>query len=271
MKKLISLCLGLFCCIATQSISAAALEVFDLNSRTAEEIIPIIQPLVNKNTSLSGQGYQLFVRGEKSDIKLIKGLLQRIDSPLRNLRVSVRQISKSQAKQDEIDFMVNIESGKLALAINPSNNGTQLRIKRFGTKKSRENTHSVRVMEGHKAYIYSGINKPVKTQETFVKGKTSAYQYSAQYKQVNSGFYALPRVVNDRVTIEINPQQQSFRNGNVISTHDISTVIKGRVGQWITLGGLDKSSDVREKGIASRTFGTQRDETVTQVKVEIIE
>lgn len=269
MKKFIVLCLGLFCYVSAQNVIAAALEIFDLKSRTAEEIIPIIKPLVSRDTFLSGQSYQLFVRGTAADIKLVTDLLQRIDSPLRNLLVSVRQVNKNQAKQDEIDFMAKIKSGKLTLDINSSGSGSQLRLKRFGTKKSHENTHSVRVLEGHPAYVYTGTSKPVKTQEAFAKGKTSAYQYSTQYKQASSGFYALPWVVNDRVTIEINPQQQNFKQGNVIATHDISTVIKGRVGQWITLGGLDESSDVSQKGLASKTFGTQRDEMVTQVKVEI--
>ena len=60
---LISLCL-IACPVLAQS-----LEVIDLKYRTAAEVIPVLQPLLEQGGALTGQDYKLFVRASAANAR----------------------------------------------------------------------------------------------------------------------------------------------------------------------------------------------------------
>ena len=79
--------------IAFPAVAQNALEIIDLRHRTAEQVIPTLQPLLEPGATLSGQGAQLFVRASPANLAIAVNLNQprrltrrSIAGPLRSCR-----------------------------------------------------------------------------------------------------------------------------------------------------------------------------------------
>jgi hypothetical protein len=77
----------------------------------------------------------------------------------------------------------------------------------------------------------------------------------------------LPHIRGDQVILEISPQQSRIINGE-IETVGLSTVIRGRLGEWIGLGGLNQNRNEQGSGIASRNTSGKVEKRSIFLKVE---
>jgi hypothetical protein len=78
-------------------------------------------------------------------------------------------------------------------------------------------------------------------------------------------------VNGDTVTLEIAQHNDTpGRRYGVVDTQGIDTVVHGRLGEWIDLGGLDAGRAAREGGLG-RSLDSQRTQLQgIQVKVECL-
>ena len=86
MKKTLALLL-----LLPLSALAAELEVISLKHRSAEELLPIVRPLLDKDGVASGMDYQLILRTSPRNLAEIRKLLTSIDVAPRRLKVTVMQ------------------------------------------------------------------------------------------------------------------------------------------------------------------------------------
>ena len=66
-------------------------EVISLNHRTVEEVIPVLRPFVGSEGVISGMNNQLIVQTTPARLERIKEIIARIDTPLRQLMITVAQ------------------------------------------------------------------------------------------------------------------------------------------------------------------------------------
>ena len=80
--------------------------------------------------------------------------------------------------------------------------------------ESDRNTQAVRVMEGREAFVRVGQSVPVRerqVQRSVVGGQVvEQVVETTQYRDAATGFYVLPRVAGDRVTLDISPQRETL-------------------------------------------------------------
>ena len=80
----------LFLIVAASAVAQGTLEVISLRHRTAEQVIPVLRPLLEPGGVLSGQYSQLIVRTSAANLAQIRAVLDAIDQPARRLEISVR-------------------------------------------------------------------------------------------------------------------------------------------------------------------------------------
>jgi type II secretory pathway component GspD/PulD (secretin) len=255
--------------------SAADLTVIDLQHRRADEVIPILRPLVGSDVALSGIDYKLLVRGNGADVARIRDALSVIDRAPKQLLVSVRY-SGSPARNDS-----NIGVGGTV-----DNRGAQV-VVRGGTTistASDDSISSVRVLEGNGARIATGQSVPVVTPiiMTSQSGNQSASAAvvlgtATDYREISSGFNVMPRVNGDRVLLDIAARQErpaDLGSGSA-TVQRASTTISGRLGEWIELGGVSSSTSEQRSGVSigsgSQRITTQSDQRSIAVKVELVQ
>src|SRR3954469_11941972 len=87
-------------------LMAQSLEVIQLKFRTANEVIPVLQPMLESGGVLTGQDYQLFVRTSSPNLQQLKQAIAQLDREPRNLLVSVRQGTRNEMTKQSADASV---------------------------------------------------------------------------------------------------------------------------------------------------------------------
>ena len=158
--------------------------------------------------------------------------------------------------------------------------GLRARIDNTRSLNDDRNTQSVQVLEGNSAFINFGQSVAVPQQQVTrtIVGGTVVDRVSSgvEYRDVKSGFYVLPRLSGDMVTLDINPQrdtlaapEQNLPQGSV-NIQRAATTVAGRLGEWIELGGITQSVSNQQSMILGSTRETSSDNRRILVKVEEI-
>jgi hypothetical protein len=94
----------------------------------------------------------------------------------------------------------------------------------------------------------------------------------AQLQDVTSGFYVVPRLQGDEVTLEIlQHDDRPGRRRGVINTQSAGTMVRGRLGEWVELGGVATSNNNRQGGPGRSVNSRGSNNRAIQVKVECLD
>jgi type II secretory pathway component GspD/PulD (secretin) len=244
-------------CLSWGTAWGQSLTVIDLKYRTAAEVIPVLQPLVEQGGALTGQDYKLFVRASPANVMQLRAALAQIDRQPDQLLVSVRR-----STQQEIDLERAQVSGSV------SNRGADVAVHATDSnaRDRRDGVASVQVIEGSAAFISSGSDVPIVTAVAARGGRRPFAGAVTEYRNVSSGFLVTPRVNGTQVVLDIEQQDERVVNGS-IQTQRLTTQVSGPLGAWIQLGGISESASSQQRGILSRQYSTHSDERGIWVQV----
>ena len=262
LKQLYSLlCLAL---LLLSTAQADSLTVIQLHNRPAEEIMPIVKPMLAAGEVLTGQGFKLFLRASSETLEQVEAMIDVLDAAAKMLQISVTQGSSQDLEALRIDANLKIEGGNSSVDIgsrsdnsagniNYNSGNVSGGVDASATRVRRHNkpVHRLRVSEGREGYIETGEQIPYLTGVSRIMPGTTAG--SSEYKNVTTGFYVLARIHGDSVTLQISPFKNSLSNTNAgsINTQSANTVISGRIGEWLEIGGVSEESSGSQSGIGS--------------------
>lgn len=255
--------LGLFC--LTAFASGMQLEVIPLKHRTVNDVIPVLRPLVAPGGALTGTANQLIIKSTPANIAEIKRVLAGIDRAQRRLLITVRQDSAGGASRDQRSLSGAWSSGDVTvsggdggghggLEINSRDaNGNHVEYRSRSRRSGSENrnTYTVQALEGSPAFIRAGSLVPVPTRTVTIAPGVAVQQDTVEYHDATSGFYVLPRLHGDTVTLLVAPRLAGSGPGG-FDVQDVETTISGRLGQWLRIGGIAESSRHRSGGSLSQ-------------------
>jgi type II secretory pathway component GspD/PulD (secretin) len=261
------------------------LETYELQQRKADELIPVIRPLLPPGSAINGQAYTLVVRGNDAAHATVRQILRKLDGKLRNLRISVRFSAPVGTHSEASGVRIRLHTGNDSAQLNaeagktPSRRGATIDIqgKDVSVRAGHEQTdrtaiedsdYHVRVLEGREAFIQTGSSIPYRSQTIYPGG---ARQSSIQFHDARSGFYVRPRLNGEQVLLDILPhQQQPARHGR-IDTQQVQTTVSGMLGQWIELGGVSTTRQHNSSQALHSRTDTFNKNTSIFVRVEIIQ
>lgn len=247
-------------CLIACPILAQSLEVLDLRYRTAAEVIPVLQPLLERGGALTGQDYKLFVRTSPGNLRQLRAALEQIDRKPNQLIVSVRRSTEQEMQRERAQM-----SGTV------SNRGADVSVRatEANARDRSSGIASVQVIEGNSAMISSGSDVPIVTSVVAGAGRRPFAGATTSYRNVSSGFLVTPRVNGTQVVLDIEQQDERVANGS-IQTQRLTTQASGPLGEWIRLGGVSESATTQSRGILSRQYSTQSDAREIWVKVDSV-
>ena len=92
---------------------------------------------------------------------------------------------------------------------------------------------------------------------------------TVSYQKIMTGYRIKPQTNGDNVSISIQQQSPSSNAAdNTIETNSIDTVVNGKLGQWLYLGGTDHSENLNRSGLTYRTRVRSTDVNQLWIKVE---
>ena len=259
------------------------IEMIPLNHRLASDVVPILQPLVVDGGTVTGINNQLIIKTTPSNLKQIKEVLNQIDYARRNLIISVKQDIDGNFDLIEDGLSGRYQSGNVNVEVPDTgrrgsivegrdSDGNVIRYRSLENRSRIEDRNVFRIttLEGNPAFINTGQSIPIPTSNAIMTGGGVIIQDGVEYRDVTSGFYVLPRLQGDNVSLlvfpnlsRINPaQRDSF------DIQNIETTVTGKLGQWIPVGGTAQTvSDNGSRNAISTHSRGQKQRNVL-IKVE---
>jgi hypothetical protein len=223
--------------ILLAALPAAAqnsLEIIDLRHRTAEQVMPVLKPLVEPGGTLSGQGTQLFVRASPANLAELRRALESIDRPAKRLQISVRFDDASSRSRSGFDVREGVQDS---------------------TRSHEERVDQrIRVLDGGRAMIFTGPQQSVSQRQMIQTPAGVVSQPVTVVQDRTSGFEVVPRVAGNTVQVEILTQRKG--------TSGASAPASGALGRWFELGSVEMSNSRDQRNItgarSSQTSETRR-------------
>ncbi|QJI28633.1 secretin [Pseudomonas sp. ADAK18] len=225
----------------------AATEVVPLSNRTSADLLPVAQNFIGKDGTVSAYGNQLIVNAEPEKIQALRALLTQLDTPSKRLLITVDTNENNQQ----------------------SNGDNQTQIITYSTESRDGGIQQIQASEGVPALIQIGQSVPLTTTQPDAYGRP---QNQTQYRNVTQGFYVTASVTGETVHLSIstNRDRMSQERPDVVNVQSTDTTVSGRLGEWITLAGVNRQTQADKTG-TTRSYSTQgRDDLSLKVKVETL-
>ncbi|MDX5440917.1 MULTISPECIES: secretin N-terminal domain-containing protein [unclassified Marinobacter] len=249
--SLLALVFALFSTLALAQES----RVYQLNNRTSADVANQIKELYQQApVSVSARGQQLVVRGEPGLLDEIGTLIESIDVPPVQMRISVRYRQDIGGKQS---------GGGVTISDNRA--GANVERRTISTNSSTE--RQLVVQDGQSAHITSGN---VRTLPFAVQGGRNPAAILEQV-ETRSGFIVTPQAISDQ-TVELNIVSFEEDPASIqgYETEALMTIRRVEPGQWVSLGGTSTSQSHRQDGITYRVTGNRSENQSVDVKVDIL-
>jgi type II secretory pathway component GspD/PulD (secretin) len=261
------------------------LEMIPLQNRNVSEIIPILRPLVHESGTVTGMNNQLIIKTTASNMAELKQVLASIDKAARSLLITVKQDidGESDTSQHGVsghystkDLSVSSKSkgvsDKGLVISGRDGDGNRIRYQNLSTQSDFDdkNTFTVQTIEGEAAYIQTGQQVPLSNRNTYVTHGGVVVQDTIEYHDVSSGFYVLPRINGDRVTLLVSPQLSRINpdQSREFEVQNAETTAVGRLGEWLEIGAITQqfNSNDRTSLTATRQRGHEQRTIFIKVK-----
>ncbi|WLH77333.1 secretin N-terminal domain-containing protein [Pseudomonas sp. FP2335] len=233
--------------LLTASVTAMAdTEVVNPSNRTSADLLPVAQNFIGKDGTVSAYGNQLIVKADPAKIQDLRALLSQLDTPAKRLLITVDTNENNQQSGDN-----------------------QTRIISYGTASREGGVQQIQASEGVPALIQVGQSVPLTTTQPDAYGRP---QNQTQYRNVTQGFYVTASVTGETVHLAIstNRDRMSQERPDVVNVQSTDTTVSGRLGEWITLAGINRETQA-DKSSTTRTYSTQgRDDLTLRVKVDTL-
>jgi type II secretory pathway component GspD/PulD (secretin) len=96
---------------------------------------------------------------------------------------------------------------------------------------------TIMTIESRPASTHIMQSIPIRKVRNLRSGNQITEVESIRFKDVRTGLMVLPRLNDDQIILEVSPQISRL-NGNYIKKFGLNTVVRGRIGEWIELGGV---------------------------------
>ncbi|WP_405121079.1 secretin N-terminal domain-containing protein [Pseudomonas leptonychotis] len=252
------------------SVSAAT-EVIPLNFRTSDEVLAVVQSVLGHEGKVNAYGNQLIVNAEPAKIAEVRALLQQLDTEPRRLLISV-DTNESGFQSDRgyrVDGSISAGDAEVQIGQGEINGRDQVRIIRRNTDSRSGGTQQVQATEGYPALIQIGQSVPLTTRGRDAYGQPYS---NTQYRNVTRGFYVTASLSGERVHISIssNNDRLSQSQPGAIDVQSTDTRVSGRLGEWISIGGVSEQSQGEHGDFLQHRSTQGREDMSMRVKVDVV-
>lgn len=245
---------------------ADSVEIIELKHRPAEELIPVLKPMVDADGALSGQGYRLFIRSSAGNVEQIRQLVGQLDHAPRQLLISVFQGSERELRSARLSLSAEYQTEPPGFEASARGLSTRARLQ--------DNpVHRLRISEGAAGYIETGRSIPYFSGRVWRAPTRDLIGTGIEYKDIHTGFYVLPRLHDDQVTLDISPYKETLSRagGDMIDSRSVATRVSGPLGRWIEIGAVQTDSRAGRDDATSSTSTRRRNDEHIWIRADPVQ
>jgi type II secretory pathway component GspD/PulD (secretin) len=261
------------------------LEVIDLKYRSADQIVPMLKPLLAPGGTISSLQNRVIVRTTPQNLAELHKVLDAVDTVPKRLVISVRQEAAGTGTASEAEVSGSIGTGDArvtvpgsrnrpgdTVVIRQGDNVVKGRVQSSQSATTNRGVQTVQVLEGNEATIRIGQSVPIRSSSVTRTPQGTQISESVEYRDSDTGFRVRPRVHGDQITLEISARSDAPANPNsqTLNIQHVDTVVSGRQGEWLEIGGIDQSRTQTDNGTVSRRSGSASDDRKLFLKVDLV-
>ena len=263
------------------------LEVIELKHRMTDDVIEILRPMVVPGGTVTGMNNQIIIKTTPANLAEIKTILDSLDRSPRRLMISVKQDVGGQIQSREQSVSGRYSTGDVTVGAGDTRrsrdgliisgrdeDGNEIRYRAQDSTSYTDDrgTYTVQATEGYPAYINVGQSVPVQSRTGVITpGGGIVISEGTEYVDAGSGFYVMPRLSGNQVTLLIAPKLTRVSPGKapVFDVQNVETTASGQLGEWIELGGLNQQFSDSNRRILSSS--SARGSEVRSIYVKVVE
>lgn len=281
-RRAAMLFLGLWAGMAALA-HAAELRTLELKHRSADDLIPIVQPLLEPGASVGGADFRLFIRSSERNFREIQAAVAQIDTPRRRLRIDVEQdqsgasmvrrqeLSGDARVGDHTRIIVTPRAGAAGAMV--ESDGVRYRVEQRSHTGSLRSGQFLTVLDGGTAFLRVGTVHADIEPFLVLAGNRLRVAAGVVFREVGTGFDVRPRLQNDHVLLEITPRLafRGERGDQEVMFQELTTSVRAPLGEWVDLGGTIEHRHEVHRAILGRRAETASDRRALRVKVEAVD
>lgn len=244
---------------------AEVVETVTLRHQLADQVVPVLQGAFPQARIQAFNGSLIIAAPDEASYAQILALLQRLDTPLQNLVVTVEQRSLQQGA----NLGVSTQGG-----IAVSNRGIGVGITLRGQDRQAQSTglsrQTLRILEGAEGRIHLGQQRFVPQISFLFRPGFTITHVGGQWQSAGTGFYVASRRIGENdVALRLLPSQREFTRGGGTQGHEIYSEVQGRIGEWLPVGETQQIQSSQERGLLSGSSANQTQSFSVWVKVDL--
>ncbi|HSC76189.1 MAG TPA: secretin N-terminal domain-containing protein [Pseudomonadales bacterium] len=291
MKRLQIFFIALLTCsffhVGTANADKNIVQVYSLKHQLAESLLPTLNSTLLPDESINAYNNELVVNASPASQQKVEQLLQTLDTPLRNVQISVRNNNTGNSINNNTGVSGVIHTGEVYLGaggpvyreknnqerrgsdggIVIQSDGARIHSNHEVRQTSTQQEQKLRAIEGSPAWISTGQAIPYRSTDRW--GNTTT-----EYQNADRGFYVTARIIGDRVQLDISTSNDKLsedphksRRG-VIDTERVQTTVSGTVGDWIPLGGIHLQDNSDNRSYNNRSYNDSN--SIGDISVRVI-
>jgi len=246
--------------------------VIPIQHRRVSEILPIITPFLSQNgvATVDERTNALIIVDTADNIIKIKDILQHFDQPVKRVRIRLRFNEDQSSREQSLSVTGGASDGQWGLSVGEKNKeGVDVRISDSKGSGRQANEYIVHATSGSSAFILTGKEIPYRESWGRYCQGDAACPDSVSFQKVDTGMEVKAIIAGDRANIEITPRLSHFRpneRGGIVRFSAAATQLTVPLGQWVTIGGVDKNSS----GAFREIIGGGRDSRQSSFSMELM-
>ncbi|MCD6061696.1 MAG: hypothetical protein K0S16_2007 [Moraxellaceae bacterium] len=200
------------------------------------------------------------IRATPEKLAEIRAVLEKLDRPLKNLRISVRRRATASTEGSGV-------TGRGRVTVRDGKAGGRVDIRAGSDSRNTqdEQRYSIAAIEGETVFIATGSEIPVPVVSSTPRGEILA---GPVYVPAQSGFEVRPRLQpGGSVLLEVTVQQAEPGPG-AIRREVTRTQVQARLGAWTTLAGIEREESLRQEGLSGRVERQRHSSVPIEILVE---
>ena len=251
-----------------------AIDVIPIFNRPASDIPALLSPMLEDTDRVIADGSNLLVKTRPERLGEIIMLINKLDTPLNNLIITVIQSRHTTAEELNATARVNLNlqrNGRLKSSGRISGNYYQTE-----DKSSDESTQTIRTLEGNPAHITVGKTYPIQNVQIYNSGfGYPTVSTSTEFIDATTGFAVTPRLVEknpglgeQQVILDVSPWSDNLNRQGELETRNAQSTIKVNLGEWVELGASNENSHGSTNGNLATVRQTNQNKMHVLVKVD---
>ena len=233
--------------LATAGLHAQEIEVLRLRFRSADQLLPLVQPLMAPGSALAGRGNELFLRAPSASANEIKRLIAALDHAPRALVVTISD-SPGVETIHPADAAGGVTIASRDAAASRSTDANA-RAGNERTVSARASAQTLRVKEGERVRVAlpAAIAFTFRRWTAQDSGSRIASDHAVSYEAI-ADFFLHVEVAGEVALLDVTPVDAAMA-GAAADQSSLAAQVQARLGDWVELA-QDRAHPVPAQGDA---------------------